>query len=140
MEAAPNGFVQLAVDLAWQVTAISAFVLLVTRMVARSRPHLAHMLWLVVLLKCITPPIWSSPSSVFSWLRSSPPLRVSPERTVEMPAAPPVFGSAVWTDANSSSEGVSETAFQRLVGLVPLPVGDESRQAARFPSFWLCFG
>jgi beta-lactamase regulating signal transducer with metallopeptidase domain len=35
--------------------------------VCRRRPHLAYLFWLVILLKCLTPPIWSSPTSIFSW-------------------------------------------------------------------------
>jgi bla regulator protein BlaR1 len=34
---------------------------------ARQRPHLAHTLWMVVILKCLTPPLWSSPTGIFSW-------------------------------------------------------------------------
>src|SRR5271169_5561970 len=51
----------------WQVTAVAAGVGLITRLCCRERPHLAHVLWLVVLVKCLTPPLWSSPTSVFSW-------------------------------------------------------------------------
>lgn len=56
----------------WQVTALIAVVWLINRTFARNRPHLASVLWLVVLIKCVTPPVWSSPSSVFSWLQSRP--------------------------------------------------------------------
>ncbi|MHC4399394.1 MAG: M56 family metallopeptidase [Planctomycetota bacterium] len=55
----------------WQVTLLIAAVALVTRLFARNRPHLAYVLWLLVLVKCVTPPVWSSPSGVFSWLRSA---------------------------------------------------------------------
>jgi beta-lactamase regulating signal transducer with metallopeptidase domain/predicted esterase len=51
----------------WQVTAVAAGVGLIIRLCCRQRPHLAHVLWLVVLVKCLTPPLWSSPTSVFSW-------------------------------------------------------------------------
>jgi len=30
---------------------------------------LAYVLWLVVILKCVTPPVWSSPTGAFSWAR-----------------------------------------------------------------------
>ena len=64
-------FARMAFSQAWQVTALVVFVLLATRLVARNRPHLAYMLWLVVLIKCVTPPLWSSPSSAFSWLQTA---------------------------------------------------------------------
>ena len=53
----------------WQLTVLIAIVWLTTRFAARNRPHLASILWLVVLLKCVTPPLWSSPSGVFCWLQ-----------------------------------------------------------------------
>ena len=51
----------------WQVTAVAAVVGLVVRLCCRQRPHLAYVLWLVVLVKSLTPPLWSSPTSLFSW-------------------------------------------------------------------------
>ena len=55
---------------AWQVTTLIVVVAMATRLVARNRPHLAHALWLVVLIKCVTPPVWSSSSGVFCWLQT----------------------------------------------------------------------
>jgi len=52
----------------WQVTLLVAAVAIFVRLVASNRPHLAYALWLVVLVKCVTPPVWSSPSGVFCWL------------------------------------------------------------------------
>lgn len=54
---------------AWQVTLLIVAVAAINRWVGKSRPHLAHALWLVVLVKCVTPPIWSSPSGLFCWLQ-----------------------------------------------------------------------
>jgi beta-lactamase regulating signal transducer with metallopeptidase domain/protocatechuate 3,4-dioxygenase beta subunit len=58
-------------SLAWlqflQVTVLVAMVGLLVRFGCRSRPHLAYVLWILVLLKCLTPPIWSSPAGIFSW-------------------------------------------------------------------------
>lgn len=52
----------------WQVAAVAMVVLFLARTVAKNRPHLAHALWLLVLLKVLTPPVWSAPTSPFSWL------------------------------------------------------------------------
>jgi beta-lactamase regulating signal transducer with metallopeptidase domain len=57
----------------WQVTLLVLAVWLTVRYTARNRPHLASVLWLVVLIKSVTPPLWSSPSSLFSWLQASSP-------------------------------------------------------------------
>ena len=51
----------------WQMVALIIAVLLVTRTLTSNRVHLSYVLWLVVLLKCVTPPIWSSPTGIFSW-------------------------------------------------------------------------
>src|SRR5580658_915549 len=55
----------------WQVTALILAVWLVVRVTCRRRPHLAHLLWVLVILKCLTPPFWSSPTGVFSWIQHS---------------------------------------------------------------------
>ncbi len=59
--------IELAWTQLWQVTAVSVAVGLFTWICCRHRPHLAYLLWLVVLLKCVTPPLFSSPTSLFSW-------------------------------------------------------------------------
>ena len=55
---------------AWQITSLIAVVAAMNRWLGKSRPHLVHALWLVVLVKCVTPPLWSSPSGLFCWLQS----------------------------------------------------------------------
>lgn len=52
----------------WQVTLVAFFVAVVVKLTCRTRPHLAHTLWLLVLIKCVTPPLWSSEVGVFSHL------------------------------------------------------------------------
>jgi beta-lactamase regulating signal transducer with metallopeptidase domain len=61
---------QYIVDLgARQFIQLSAAILavgVVTRLFCRRRPHLEYVLWLLVVLKSLTPPIWSSPTGIFS--------------------------------------------------------------------------
>ena len=59
---------QLVVSQTIQVTLLAVIVLVLTKVFAKDRPHLAHALWALVLLKCLTPPIIASPTSIFSWL------------------------------------------------------------------------
>ncbi|HVC99482.1 MAG TPA: M56 family metallopeptidase, partial [Pirellulales bacterium] len=66
-----NDLARMAGAQVWQVTALIVVVALANRWFAGDRPHLACALWLVVLIKCLTPPLWSSPSSVFSWARAT---------------------------------------------------------------------
>jgi len=63
-----HSILQALIAQAWQLAALAIAVAVCVRYVARNRPHLAHALWLVVLLKCVTPPVWGSPIGVFSWL------------------------------------------------------------------------
>ena len=60
----------------WQVTLVALFVAMVVKLTCRTRPHLAHTLWLLVLIKYATPPLWSSEVGVFSYLAS----RIAPTR------------------------------------------------------------
>jgi beta-lactamase regulating signal transducer with metallopeptidase domain len=55
----------------WQVAILAILVWIAVRVCAQDRPHLAHALWLVVLIKCLTPPVFSSPASPFSWIVDS---------------------------------------------------------------------
>ncbi|MCH8047459.1 MAG: antirepressor regulating drug resistance protein, partial [Planctomycetes bacterium] len=59
--------VRLAVSQLWQVTVLALLVAAVVRLAGRHRPHLTYLLWLLVVIKCLTPPLWSSPAGVFSW-------------------------------------------------------------------------
>lgn len=66
MTSAPS-FGSLAWSQLWQVTACIVAVGLITRTLARRRPHLSHLLWLLVLAKCLTPPLIPSRAGIFSW-------------------------------------------------------------------------
>lgn len=63
-------FFELAVLQLEQVSIAIAIVALITPIVGRRRPELVYALWMLVLLKSLTPPIWSSPVGIFSWAAS----------------------------------------------------------------------
>jgi beta-lactamase regulating signal transducer with metallopeptidase domain len=69
MNLAGHDWLFLAWTQTWQVTLLILVVALLTRLTAANRPQLAFALWLVVLVKCVTPPLWSSPSGAFCWLQ-----------------------------------------------------------------------
>ena len=50
----------------WQVSILVVIVAAIAQVVGRWRPHLAYVLWLLVAVKCITPPLIGSPTGVFS--------------------------------------------------------------------------
>ncbi len=77
-----SGAWSLAWTQLWQVTVVIAVAAIITRLCCRDRPHLAYLLWLIVLLKCWVPPLWSSPSGVFCWFRGAP-------SAAALPTAPP---------------------------------------------------
>jgi beta-lactamase regulating signal transducer with metallopeptidase domain/Tfp pilus assembly protein PilP len=66
-----SSFLQAAWSQCWQVTALILLVGLVAWFLGNRRPHLVSVLWLVVILKCLMPPVWSSTSGVFCWLQAS---------------------------------------------------------------------
>ena len=67
---ADSDLIPILLAQAWQITLLIVSVAGINRWLSRKRPHLAHALWLVVLVKCVTPPMWSSPSGMFCWLQA----------------------------------------------------------------------
>lgn len=89
MNAAAREWVPVVVGQLWQVTAVALAVGLVTRVFCRQRPHLAYLLWMLAIVKCLTPPLWSSPTGIFGWAqlgRAAPPAAVSAQTAIS--AAP----------------------------------------------------
>ena len=75
-----------------QVTLLATLAWCVTRLFAKDRPHLAHAIWILVLVKCITPPVLSSPGSPFSWMQTKcGTIRSTPQ----VDPASPVFSVTV---------------------------------------------
>ena len=72
-------FIPIALAQLWQVTLLILVIGVLSRWLSPRRPHLSHLLWLVVLIKCVTPPIWTSSGGVFCWLQ--------PEQQVKTPLA-----------------------------------------------------
>ena len=52
----------------WQVTLTIVVVALGGRLACRRRPHLAYLLWMLVVVKALVPPLLTSPTGLFSWL------------------------------------------------------------------------
>jgi beta-lactamase regulating signal transducer with metallopeptidase domain len=86
----------------WQIAAVALAVAIVVRLIGRRRPHLAYLLWLVVIAKSLTPPIWSSQAGVFSWaaIARSAPSTVELSPAIATPIPP---SSAPLTAASTSS-------------------------------------
>ena len=63
----PDDLLQLAWTQAWQLAVLAVAIAVVVKLACRRRPHLAYLLWMLVIIKAITPPVWSSPTGAFSW-------------------------------------------------------------------------
>ncbi|MCA9154336.1 MAG: hypothetical protein KDA38_06090, partial [Planctomycetales bacterium] len=85
----------------WQLALLIVAVWSLHYCFARQRPHLAMALWLVVLAKCITPPLWSSPSGVFCWLQ---PPRLSVDAAKNPVPMPKVLDDETWKVVDSTNE------------------------------------
>ena len=140
---------------AWQLTALVFIVGLSVMLCARHRPHLAFALWLLVMLKCVTPPLWSSPTGVFCWTgtiwpqsteqcprpATSPTVRpidvgsprplqvVAPERHSTKPLPP---GHADFRLSSQATSAGRVTSFERHRGEVYQNSADNARP------WWLC--
>ncbi len=93
----------------WQLTSLIACVGLMGATVLRNRPHLVHVLWVIVFVKSLTVPLWSSPIGIFS--------RLQPRETIQVPP-----NSLYWTPAPSPN--TTGSAAQRYA-------------VVREPSGWL---
>ena len=62
-----SGILEIVVAQIWQATILCVVAGWVTRTVLRRHPVWCYRLWILVLLKSITPPIWASECGVFSW-------------------------------------------------------------------------
>jgi len=83
-----DAVIELAWTQAWQVAAVAVLIAVVTAIFCRHRPHLAYLLWMLVLVKAVTPPLWSSPTGAFSWALAESVRVVSPAAAPLTPPAP----------------------------------------------------
>ncbi len=114
MTALFDNLVPLVLAQLWQMTLLIPLAIWGVRAACRRRSHLAYGILLAVLLKCMVPPLWSSPAGVFSWLSHA-----VGQAAIESPAAlvkdrPPVELTANTISAQAEV-APSETAVSRPV-------------------------
>ena len=98
----------------WQVTALIGVAWLFARCLGKQHPHVAHAIWLLVLIKCITPPVWSSPSGVFCWVQTQQP-------SAAIPIEPASQATAIAAPVTSHGPVVSSATV-----VTPAPVATET--------------
>jgi beta-lactamase regulating signal transducer with metallopeptidase domain len=103
-------FLELLTTQIWQIAALAIFVAVIVRLFAKNRPHLAHALWILVLIKCVTPPFWGHSLGVFSQLQlqltsdeSSAVVTDTKKNTVPVDA-PAIAFSAPHVDTSSAGD------------------------------------
>jgi beta-lactamase regulating signal transducer with metallopeptidase domain len=131
MNPAGNDWPWVAWTQVWQVTVLILAVALFLRCASRNRPQLAFVLWLVVFLKCIAPPLWSSPSGAFCWLQ--PPhttLDKSFQGSLAVAVSP--AGAAALSSRADSNRPLPDTGKQTREGRL-----DALRPAAWLMAVWI---
>ena len=104
-----------------QVVQVGMLVLLVgliTRFLRNRYPHIAYALWLVVFVKCLTPPVMSTPFGLFAW-------QSSPMTESTLVATEPTNAEPITTLANkneSSPRSLVESARLEMLENEGLPV------------------
>ena len=129
----PDSFFPAVLNQVIQVSCVAVLAILVTRWTRGTRPHLVHAVWLIVFLKCITPPVLSSPTSPFCWLQA---VLVDSEGN---------RGVNTFYERNSDSENrAAESSSLRpnIVKDSPLETGNEStnRWLFHLSSAWQSIG
>ena len=66
-----DSLLKLLVAQAWQIAVLAAIVAVAVRLLAARRPQLAFWLWLIVVLKCVTPPVWGHSLGLFSRIQTA---------------------------------------------------------------------
>jgi beta-lactamase regulating signal transducer with metallopeptidase domain len=83
-------FLDLALSQFIQLSILIVAVSFATKLLCKRRSHLAYILWMLVLVKAMTPPLWSSPLGLFSWAQS----QTAPDAQPISLAAPPTSPQA----------------------------------------------
>src|SRR5260221_5035822 len=96
----------LAWTQAWQLAALTIVVALVVKLGCRRRPQLAYLLWMLVIVKSLTPPLWSSPAGMFSWAL----VEINSPQTVAAEERRPVVSSARDANVDATSDRSSDLA------------------------------
>jgi len=91
----------------WQIAAVVLVVVGTTRLLDVRRPHLALLLWTLVFVKCLTPPAWSCPVGLFSWLQFRVQDPASVSTVDESAAAFPEVRATLASGATDATEFVA---------------------------------
>src|SRR4051812_3996240 len=94
----------------------------------RRRPHVAYVVWIAVLVKAVTPPVWSSPVGLFSWAAAT---SVQSAATASAPAEalPNARAQPPMQSPGTVSTASVEQATERAVGqLSSAPISSRAQR------------
>jgi len=123
--------IQLAWAQTWQIAAVALFAVIASRLGAHSRSHLALLLWTVVFVKCLIPPLWSSPLGVFSWVQ----LQIEPTPVLVTAPAETAAGRGMFVAPSPAADSAAGGQKGGFWGLPPL--GSRPSGAGLLSSLWL---
>lgn len=121
-----------------QVTLLAIVVGIVVLLTARIRPHLAYLLWMLVIVKCLTPPIAASRTSVFSWAWAERSPVVEEPSGPASPAIQPTAEAPALIDSLSldKNPGTEKAPSQREAAKAEEPAGRKFSAAELLWGFW----
>ena len=134
----------MALEAIWiqalQVTISIVIVGAVHRLYANRYPHALRVLWVVVLIKCITPPLVVSPSGLFCWLRPANTVSVAlPDAsTNEVPTSVKSLGAWSFLDESMQPPSVasqrnSSTSSSHPTGQLPFELSESVAEHGNRP-------
>lgn len=92
---ATSDLLEICVTLTIQLSVLAVLVGLVDRLLSHRFPQLVSLLWIVVLLKAIVPPLWLSQSGFFSWVQAGIPVSQFSNNFTRTPVAIYLLGG-IW--------------------------------------------
>ncbi len=105
MNSVANSIVEMLGAQVLQVTLLIAVVALAAALLARNHSHLAHALWIIVLLKCVTPPVWNCSGGVFCWLQPGHAEQAGHEQAASVFDATPLVASTTGSYSSRTPVG-----------------------------------
>jgi beta-lactamase regulating signal transducer with metallopeptidase domain len=113
-----------------QVTIVALVVWPLARAVSSRNAHVAHLLWALVLIKCLTPPVLAAPTSPFCWVGESQASAVAVESEVVSAGLIVADRVALPAVASSQNRAVGESDVARG-SIEQLPVSTEKAPRAK---------
>ncbi|MEW4489377.1 M56 family metallopeptidase [Thalassoglobus sp. JC818] len=118
----------------WQITLLIPVAIITVRTLTKHASHFSYAILLLILIKTITPPLWSSPTGVFSWVAPNRTAAVStPAKTpsqkidspspdvISEPADPAIAQSQVEHGSTDAVEHSSSLAESSALSTSPKP-------------------